>query len=211
MKIFLAAMFLQLLLISPSLAQVKSDRDYNDLKGPVKEVVVKTGHFVEMSGVYVEKCCSLLYSKKYDIGGKVKDTKIGDINIIDAPEYSPPNTKQRADDKGRVKEESFLDTDGKLLGSIIYDYDDRGNRIEASYYSTKEGLYRKEVFLYDTKQNLSEYILYGSNGKPLYKDVYSDYDSHNNWLKEVRWDYETSGGKSYWELFLVTYREIKYY
>ena len=211
MKHLFLSWLLQVLILSPSLAQVKSDREYDELKGSVKELIVKTGHYVETSGVYVEKCCNLLYSKRYDIRGKVEDTKIGDINIIDAPEYSPPNTKQRLDDKGRLKEESLFDPDGNLLGSIIYDYDDKGNKIAATHYSTKEGIYRKEIFTYDTKQNLKEYILYSDDGTPLYIDVYSDYDSHNNWLKKVHWDWETSGGKSYWELFLVTYREIRYH
>lgn len=189
-------------------AQVKSYREAIGLKGNVKTLQVEGGEIAELSGKYIEKCCSLLYKLSFDINGNLIKAD-SSLHTIDSEPVNPLAKKATYDDKGKLVEESVYEPDGSLLSKIVYKYDVNGNKVESSTYSAKGSLFRKETFGYDLNQNIIEYIDYFGDGIPVTKRTYPKHDDRGNWVKQIIWHWDSSKAK--WEPYTVNYRTITYY
>jgi hypothetical protein len=189
---------------------VKSDKELRELRGPVKEVTVRKGYISIRDGRQVEQCCSFLVRYTYDETGTLTKQEsapspYGD-DFVGRPQVVP-----KYDERGKLMEEERRNADGTLVSKAIYIYDSRGNKSQVVRRRADGSIYYREVFTYNKAGYLTEHTSYYGDGSPASKAIYSDHDAEGNWLKEVRHIGRSTGGRQYFEPYLVYHRVISYY
>src|SRR5215470_15551268 len=126
--------------VSTQHGQLKTDREKAELKGFVKEVKLEAGNFdSNKTGIYQERCCSLIYILTFDNSGNL----IKEVNkdFLFKNDYLPPRKEAHYDSNNRLLEEESYDTDGAYLGKEVYLYDATGKMKEIKSFRKDGTLY----------------------------------------------------------------------
>ena len=196
----LRTFFISLLLVnSASSQQPNSDKEHDQLLGPVKTVRIEKVKLVNKAGKLVEGKRTKDRSWHYDKNGNLIDEVIGsnhrlyshdskgnrlekrNPNIImgGAPDPTDFNNQVRADD-------------GSLLYKWILKYDTQGNRTEEDIYLGDRELSTRYVYAYDVKGHRIETKRYDSQGSVTHRWVYN-YDTDGKIKEQIEYEGGTPG------------------
>lgn len=130
------------------------------------------------------------------------------------PTYDPRYSyklKYKYDDQGRLREETWYGSDGKLW--LRYVYNLKGNQKEALVYAADGSLNQKWVVMLDAQGNDVEKQYYDVKTNVVdekYTYTY-EFDAKGNWTKRTAAKWAAEDGKSGSKPYDVTYRTITYY
>ena len=141
------------------------------------------------------------------------------------------------DDKGRVKDFSAFNADGKPTTRQVVIYNANGKQAEIDYFQDSSSQMGKTLFIYDTQGKLTERQDIGADGSQSGRTVFSgdiergadftiteydskgssvstehfvrEFDPHGNWTKETKSKLNMQSGRM--EPVEVTHRQITYY
>lgn len=118
--------------------------------------------------------------------------------------------KYKYDDRDRIAEEAWWQSNGELWLRYVYVYAE-GERRELVY--DKDGaLNQKYIYKLDTRGNEIEMITYATTGKIEGKEKYeySRFDPQGNWTERVEYEADRNSGFKF-KLREVKYRTLIYY
>jgi hypothetical protein len=120
--------------------------------------------------------------------------------------------KYKYDDKGRRTEQAWYSNDGSLWLRYVSVYDEKGNEIEWFRYSADGSLNGRSTATYDSNGNETEKTWFRADGSLSEKWEYDyELDAKKNWIKRSSKKWVTRGGKSFFEPYKNTYRQITYF
>ncbi len=214
MKIILTVV-ISLLLCFPIVAQTKTDREQEQLKGEVKTVAAYRIEFSLKDGKHEPSKRISWYSHSfnpegnliqrltYDPSGNIlerivynfdsKGRKIGydEYHTIKGELIKVPRKHvYTLDDNGNRIEYRVFESNGNPAGRFTYKYDSNGNKIEDGYYYYTGIFGGKTIYTYDGKGNQTSHVSYSPeqviNGKSI-----SIYDSQGNKIEEHQYRWNT--------------------
>lgn len=94
----------------------------------------------------------------------------------------------KLDDKNNIIEEHRYDSDEKVIGKWIYDYNNQGNRIKEILYNSDGKLNEEEIYIYNEKNKLIENIIINYYEKSRSKSTYI-YDDNDNEIEQLYEEY----------------------
>ena len=120
--------------------------------------------------------------------------------------------KYKYDDKGRRTEQAWYSNDGSLWLRYVSVYDEKGNEIEWFRYNADGSVNGRSTAIYDAGGNEVEKTWYRANGALSEKWQYDcELDAKKNWIKRSSKKQVTRDGKSFFEPYDITYRQITYF
>lgn len=188
----------------------KAKRDSYDLKGPVKTATWYSAPPSYSAEAYIEGCCGRMFEIHFAADGSAVKSYLG-VPVIDAHQSDHLAHKRLIYKDAQVAEELRYNAKGSLETRTTYEYDSQGDKVRELIYSASGSLYRSKVFVYDPERRLVECTQYYGDGAPKDREVYGNFDSHGNWLKNVTSSWSRIDGQHGWNKLLVTLRVITYY
>ena len=198
-----ALLVLCLLWITPAVSQTKTDKDRDNLAGPVKRVEAYLIDIVTNDNGVVEKR-RRWYTTAYDIEGnnskKASYDQNGEIasrylHTYDAngrstgyEEYvaSPDKTLNpprrhvyTLNEEGRRVEYIVFESNGSVGARFVYKYDAKGSLTEEQFYTHTGRLGGRLVYTFDEKGNRISETSYEGDGTLSWKNI-SKYDANGN-------------------------------
>ena len=120
--------------------------------------------------------------------------------------------KYKFDDKGRRTEHAWYSNDGSLWLRYVSVYDGKGNEIEWFRYSADGTINGRSTATYDGFGNEIEKTWFRPDGSLSEKWQYEyELDAKKNWIKRSSRKWLTREGKSFFEPYEITYRQITYF
>ncbi len=120
--------------------------------------------------------------------------------------------KYKFDDKGRRTEEAWYSNDGSLWLRYVSIYDDKGNEVEWFRYTADGKVNGRSISVYNAKGDEIEKTWFRADGSLSEKWSYTyELDSNGNWIKRKSLKFVTKDGKSFFEPYATTYRQISYF
>jgi hypothetical protein len=203
MRKFCALLVLFLLWITPIVAQTKTDKDRNELVGPVKSVEAYLISFNKTDNGIVEarrRWYTTTYNKDGNISEKFAYDQSGAIleklvHTYDAKgrstgyeEYAalldktltiPRHHVYKLNEEGRKVEYIVFASQGSVDTRFVYKYDAKGNLIEQQWYAHTGQLGGRLVYTFDEKGNETSQTSYQADGSVSWKSI-SEYDDNGN-------------------------------
>jgi len=214
MKHFCTLLVLCLLWITPIVAQTKTDKDRDELVGPVKSVEAYLVNFVKKDNGIVEarrRWYTTTYNTEGNISEKVTYDQSGAIleklvHTYDAngrstgyDEYAalldktltiPRRHVYKLNEEGRKVEYIVFESDGSVGTRFVYKYDAKGNLTEQQWYAHTGRLGGRLVFTFDEKGNETSQTSYQADGSLSWKS-FSKYDDNGNKTEWIHYDGKT--------------------
>lgn len=176
------------------IAQKKSEREKDELKGAVKSVTVKEARLTKTDGKFIEETPVLNYIFSYDLKGN----KTGADYYDNKTGVFLWKWRARFDASGKLTEFVTYEQNGSVSDKRIYTYNPANRKISEIFYKNNKPEYRT-FYKYSRENRRVEKLTYNAEGKLAFKRVY-DYDSSGNALREFESDYEgaTSDSADKW-------------
>jgi len=158
----------------------KTDLERENLKGPVKAVMIEIAKISGEAGALQERPRIPWMSIAYDrSGNKIEEHQL----------YSDPLLNFKSiftyDAQGIPKEGAEYDNKGLLEFKWSYTFDAQQNKLEENrFYAQKEGLFSKSSYLYDNRGNLIEETRFHAESTNDFKWIYT-YDQAGNKREEA--------------------------
>jgi hypothetical protein len=203
MRKFCALLVLFLLSITPIVAQTKTDKDRDELVGPVKSVEAYLIGFQKKDNEIVE-ARRRWYTTTYNTDGNISEKFLYDqsgaileklVHTYDAngrstgyEEYAalldktltiPRHHVYKLNEEGRKVEYIVFASDGRIDTRFVYKYDAKGNLIEQQWYAHTGQLGGRLVYTFDEKGNETSQTSYHADGSVSWKS-FSKYDVNGN-------------------------------
>ncbi len=122
--------------------------------------------------------------------------------------------KYKYDDRGRRTEQAWYSSDGSLWLRYISRYDEKGNEVEWFRYTAdgKVNGRSRSTATYDSGGNEIEKTWFRPDGSLSEKWEYEyELDTKKNWIKRGSKKWVTREGRSFFEPYEITYRQISYF
>ena len=208
MRKFCALFVLGLLCITPIASQTKTDKDRDQLVGPVKSVEAYLVEFVKKDNRFVEKRRAWYtntyntdgnYSEKlsYDNNGEISSKNVHTYDgtgrstgyeeyaaLLDKTLTIPRRHVYKLNEEGRKVEYVVLESNGSIGTRFVYKYDAKGNLTEQQWYAHTGQLGGRLVYTFDENGNETSQTSY--DGGALSWKSSSKYDANGNrteWLQ----------------------------
>ncbi len=204
MRKFCALLILCLLWITPIVSQTKTDKDRDQLVGPVKSVEAYLIDFVRKDNQDVEQPRRPWYVTTYNSEGNISERTSYDpsgavtaryVHTYDAngrstgyEEYAalldktltiPRRHVYRLNEEGRRVEYTVFESDGTVGTRFVYKYDARGNLTEEQWYLHTGQLGGRLVSTFDERGNQTSQASYLADGALSWKNI-SKFDENGN-------------------------------
>lgn len=197
------ALLVSLLWITPIVAQTKTDKDRDELTGPVKCVEAYLIDFVKKDNGIVEtrqRWYTTTYNTDGNIAEKVTYDQTGAISeklvytydangrstgyeeypaLIDKSLTIARHHVYKLDEEGRNVEYTVFESDGSFGTRFVYKYDAKGNLTEQRWYAHTGQLGGTLVYTFDEKGNETSQSSYEGNSALSWKSI-SKYDENGN-------------------------------
>ena len=209
MKSF-CSLVLCLLWITPLASQTKTDKERDDLVGPVKRVEVFLIEFVGQDNQIVEKK-RRRHTTTYNTEGNMAERVLYDQNDkimardlytfdadgrstgyeeyvlwIDKASTTPRRHVYTLDAAGRRVEYTVFESNGSVASRSVFKYDAKGNLIEQQWYAHTGRLGGRTVFTFDENGNQTSLTSYQEDDAPNFKNV-SKYDANGNQTEALQY------------------------
>lgn len=196
----LTTFFVFLLLVnSASSQQRNSDKEHDQLFGPVKTVRIEKVKLSSKGGKLVEGKHRQDRNWSYDKNGNLIDEVIGGNHRLYSHD-SKGNRLEKRNPKiimGRPPDPSDFNNqmrtdDGSILHKWIPKYDTHGNRTEEEIYLGDRELLGRYVYVYDVKGHRIETKRYDSKASLSHRWVYN-YDTDGKISEQIEYEGGTAG------------------
>ena len=213
-KSLFALLVLCLLSITPVVSQTKTDKDREQLVGPVKSVESFLIEFVRKNDGTVEEKSRRMFTTSYNTDGNIAERASYDQTdtitaryvhtydtngrstgyeeypyLIDKTLTIPRRHVYTLNEEGRKVEYIVFESNGKVGTRFVYKYDTRGNLIEEQWYGYTGTLGGRTVSTYDEVGNQTSQTNY--QGESLNWKNISKYDSNGNRTESLQYHGKT--------------------
>ena len=204
MKKLYAMVVLCLIWITPAASQTKTDKDRDELVGPVKSVKAYFTEFVRKDNGIVEEWRWPLHFTTYNTEGNISALDSYDrsgaiierlVHTYDANGHStgyeeypalldknltvPRHHVYKLNEEGRRVEYTVFELNGSIATRFIYKYDTKGNLIEEQWFTHTGKLGGRTVYTFDEQGNQTSQMSYREDGALNWK-TFSKYDANGN-------------------------------
>ncbi len=239
MPTMIASLFLSLIFFQSSDKEKKTDREYDQLNGPVRLVRIETERrnkersldkivLYDLNGMESEEVYFASFQKDCAMGRRIfsyddKNTMTesifwGQSIVTGKPDNSqavgsPLIYKQafKLDDPSRRFEANGYNAISKAYDNRLYKYDDQG-RVKEITNIYKGSVWLRCEFKYNDKGLPDERTCKDKQSGSADKTTYAyEYDGNGNWIKRTETSTSTLPNGSPSESQVITYREIKLY
>jgi YD repeat-containing protein len=218
MRRFFTILALFLLSTTPIVSQTKSDKDRDDLVGPVKTMEAHYVDFLRKDNQVVE-FDRRSHTTTYNTEGNISERTSYDqndairerlVHTYDAKgrntgykEYSalldktltyPRRHVYTLNEEGRKVEYIVFESNGSMATRFVYKYDAKGNLTEEEWYSHTGQLGGRLVSTFDEKGNQTSEASYQADGVLIWKNI-SKYDDNGNKTELLQYFGNTLKGK----------------
>jgi hypothetical protein len=201
---FCALLVLVLLWTTPIVSQTKTDKDRDELVGPVKRVEAYLIDFVRKDNRIVEgkrrPWYTTTYNTEENISERVSYDQSGAISeklvhtydangrstgyeeyaaLLDKALTIPRHHVYKLNEEGRKVEYIVFESNGSVGTRFVYKYDAKGNLTEQQWYAHTGKLGGRMVYTFDEKGNEISQTNYLADGTLDWKNI-SKYDSNGN-------------------------------
>lgn len=197
-----------LVYLTPVVSQTKTDRDRDQLVGPVKTVNAYLIDFVRKDNRMVEGTRRPWYTTTYNVEGNISERASYDPNGTIAARYVhtyDPNGRST----GYEEYASLLDKTLTIPRRHVYTLNDEGRRVEYIVFESNGSIDTRFVYKYDAKGHLIEEQWYAHTGQ-LGGRLVSTFDERDNQTSQksyradgtLDWEntskYDDQGNKTEW-------------
>jgi hypothetical protein len=233
-KYLLSCLLLTLLCILQVNAQEKSERDFENLTGPVHRVRVERALVTCDSGKCNEGKRILSIADTYDLKGNLVssnrnryDPKNPLLRLTHYPFGDEPAVVQTHkvtpfgdaytytfifDDLARRSEWLTFLADGSFEGKAVYLFNSDGKLVEQISYESDLQVSDRTTHSYDEKGNEIVQTAYGKTGSIICVQLFDyEFDEIGNWIKQVRTIKKPHNGEMNVVWVAVYYRTIVYH
>lgn len=211
MKKFCGLLLLCLLWITPIASQTKTDKERDDLVGPVKRVETYLIEFVGKDNETKRRRHTTTYDTVgnrtervlYDQNDKImardlftydsegRNTGYEEYVLwVDKALTTPRRHVYTLDATGRKVEYTVFESNGTVGTRSVFKYDAKGNLIEQQWYAHTGRLIGRNVLTFDENGNQTSLTSYQEDGAPNFKNV-SKYDANGNKTEALQYEGKT--------------------
>jgi YD repeat-containing protein len=208
MKKFCALLVLCLLWITPIVSQTKTDKDRDQLVGPVKSVKAYFIEFIRKDNGIVEEKRRRWHITTYNTEGNISERTSYDQSdaIIEKLVYTYDANSRST---GYEEYAALLDKTLSIPRRHVYTLNEEGRRVEYIVFESNGSVATRFVYKYDAKGNLTEQQWYAHTGKLGGRLVYT-FDEQGNQISETSYrgdgaldwrnvsKYDANGNRTEW-------------
>jgi hypothetical protein len=215
---------------SAAAAPAGSERDRNELRGPVESVLLEFQH-APRAGETLEYARDRIQFERYDREGTVVAMTVFNPDFVDeltierldaqtvvlSGHITVAETRHLTfDERGNVTEIAVYygrGVQGELFVTYRYAYDAAGRKIEEDWYDSDGKRFAVIRFTRDGKGNITrEESNFNDRPPPNAVRTYEyEFDSHGNWIKRIEAANDLDNGQPEIEPYGTSFRTITYY